>query len=243
MLHAKAMAIVVAYDIYKELAEGGQDEAWKVDKPVDFYTFRETLARLMLGYSPHRLKYLGDEKFRSFTKLGKSKRARSPVPVVVVAEDGTTIAATTAGVTVNALKSHSDSARLSCGFLADITEHYDSCQGMEDKGKKLTCAFCGKSTYQFCGLCGVAVHKFPQGESASSCFFLWHDAGCFGLARSDFKITNKKMKEWAYPTVTDRKTNEEQMKRLSDHVARSRVVDSSGNNGGGDGSSADSDSD
>jgi hypothetical protein len=92
MLHAKAMAIVVAYDIYLELAEGGVDPDWKLvdDKekpnPVDFHVFRETLARQMLAYTPKKNKYLGDDKFRSYTKLGKAKRARSPVPPPVAVE-------------------------------------------------------------------------------------------------------------------------------------------------------------
>jgi hypothetical protein len=178
----------------------------------------------MLAYTPKKNKYLGDDKFRSYTKLGKAKRARSPVPPppVAVAEDGTV---TAAGVTVDALKSHSDGIRLSCGFIGELTEHFNSCTAMEEQnGKKLKCVFCGKPSYQFCGLCGVAVHKFPKdgvGDGTTSCFFLYHDAGCFGLARDDWKITNKKMKDWTFPTATDRKANELQMKRLSDHLARS----------------------
>jgi hypothetical protein len=224
MLHAKAMAIVVAYDIYKELAEGGQDEDWMLDDkpgPVDFYTFRETLARQMLAYNPKDLKYLGDEKFRSNTVLTKSKRARSPAPTAVVAADGA-ITVTTAGVTASQLKHHGSQNRM-CGFLGDITEHYAYCQALDEK-KKLTCAFCGKLTYQYCGLCEVALHKFPKediGDGITSCFFRWHDTGCFGLARNDFRITNKKQKDWSFPTMTEMEANEEQMKRLSEHVNNS----------------------
>jgi hypothetical protein len=235
MLHAKAMTVVVAYDIYLELAEGGVDPDWKLDPtekngPVDFHVFRETLARQMLAYTPKKNKYLGDDKFRHYTKLGKAKRARSPVPQVlpVIGEDGTVVDR----ATINAMKDHA--ARLSCGFIGNLTEHFDSCQPFDEKGKKLVCAFCGKPSYQFCGLCGVAVHKFAQdsvGDGITSCFFRYHDTGCFGLARDDWKITNKKkMKEWSYPTVADRKANEEQMRRLSEHVSSS--VPPTGNNGG-----------
>jgi hypothetical protein len=139
MLHGKAMAIVVAYDIYLELAEGNVDPAWKLDKKdiVDFYVFRETLARQKLAYTPKACKYLGDDKFRDYTAVAKSKRARSPVPPPTADEDG--IAPTDAGVTAGALKN--DGVRL-CGFLGDITEHFVECQTMEDKGKKLKCVFC-----------------------------------------------------------------------------------------------------
>jgi hypothetical protein len=226
MLHGKAMAIVVAYDIYLELAEGNVDPAWKLDKKdiVDFYVFRETLARQKLAYNPKALKYLGDDMFRAFTSTTKAKRGRSPVPspptVPGAAVDGA-ITVTNAGVTAGALK-NPPGVRL-CGFIGDLTEHYDTCLTMEDKGKKLKCAFCGKPTYQFCHLCGVAVHKFPQtnvGDGVTSCFFRYHDNGCFGLDRDDWKITNKKMRDWTYPTPEELKANQQQMKTLSARVIR-----------------------
>jgi hypothetical protein len=70
------------------------------------------------------------------------------------------------------------------------------------------------------------------GDGTTSCFFLYHDSGCFGRARDDWKMTNKKkMREWTYPTMAERKTNEEQMKQLSDQVAK-ESSNSVGDNGG-----------
>jgi hypothetical protein len=242
MLHAKAMAVVVAYDIYLELAEGDVDPEWKLvdgkgkPNPVSFHTFRETLGRQMTTYKPSNCHYLGDNKFREYTKQIKKKRARSPVPVAAVGVDGTAITTTDAGVDAGSLENTSNAARLSCGFIGELTEHFTACAGMEE-GKKLKCAFCGKPTYQFCGLCGVAVHKFAKdgvGDGTTSCFFLYHDTGCFGLARDDWKMTNKKrMKDWSFPTATDMKNNHTQMKQLSEHLARSTAPPTgTGNNGG-----------
>ena len=55
MLHAKAMAVVVAYDIYLECSKGKLSAEWKVEKPFDFYQFREKLAIQMLEYSSKNL--------------------------------------------------------------------------------------------------------------------------------------------------------------------------------------------
>jgi hypothetical protein len=44
MLLAKTMAIVVAYDMYKEAAEGTLNLDWKVKKPVSFFVSYEELA-------------------------------------------------------------------------------------------------------------------------------------------------------------------------------------------------------
>jgi hypothetical protein len=219
MIHAKTIAIVVAYDMYLECAEGLLDVEWKVDKPVSFHVFRETLSRQKLGYKPEDMKYLGDDKFRVNTVQKKSKRARSPVPnaAAPAVANANTITRTDAGITAEAMKLKGSELRL-CGFLGSVTEHYDSCQTMEEKGKKLTCVFCGKLSYQFCGLCGVAVHKFPQEDGESSCFFRYHDTGCFGLARADWKITNKKQKDWSFPTMAEIRKNEAQMQRLSEQI-------------------------
>ena len=75
MLHGKGMAIVVAYDIYKEACKGNLNVEWKVDKPCSFYEFQEKLARQMLQYHPKQQKYPGDDSFRVCTQQAKSKRA------------------------------------------------------------------------------------------------------------------------------------------------------------------------
>ena len=42
--HALAMAVVVSYDYYKELAESNVNPACKVEKILDFFMFCEPLA-------------------------------------------------------------------------------------------------------------------------------------------------------------------------------------------------------
>jgi hypothetical protein len=252
MIHAKAMAIVVAYDIYIECAQGLLKEEWKLDKPVDFYQFRETLARQMLMYSPRLLKYLGDDKFRDSTVVVKAKRARSQSPANNVHDGDYT---TSAGVNAMTLSTNGGAQRL-CGFVSKLSDHYDSCMTMEGGKKKLNCVFCGKPSYQFCGLCNKALHKHAQNNGESSCFFLWHDTGAYGMARDDWKITNKKLKDWTYPNHEELKDNERQMKLLSaqvDNTNNSRSNSSSnrshnsssnnsGNNSGNNNNGSDDDS-
>ena len=64
MLHITSLAIVVAYDIYLEVCEGKLDAEWKVQYPVDFWTFRDILSIQMLEYDPKNRKYLGDDAMR-----------------------------------------------------------------------------------------------------------------------------------------------------------------------------------
>ena len=115
-------------------------------------------------------------------------------------------------------KATTNSERL-CGFTWQLPRHWASCKTM-DSSKKLTCVFCGQLTYQFCELCQKPMHK-SNGQlcDGTSCFFLWHDTGCFGLVCADCKdFKNKKQKDWTHPNFCEIAMNEWEMKRLSDQV-------------------------
>ena len=88
MLHAKALSAAVLYDVYLECCEGSMDASWKIEPPVDFYTFHEKLGKPMLTHSPKDRKYPGDEKFRVSTQQPKIRRhANVPRPGASVATD------------------------------------------------------------------------------------------------------------------------------------------------------------
>ena len=44
MLQGKAMAVVVAYDMYLEVDEEKINNDWKLDEPMDLWRFQENLA-------------------------------------------------------------------------------------------------------------------------------------------------------------------------------------------------------
>ena len=68
MLHAKGMAIVVAYDMYLDICEGKMDATWMNADPVSYHTFREQLSSQMLQYDPRKRHYYGDKLMRISTK-------------------------------------------------------------------------------------------------------------------------------------------------------------------------------
>ena len=68
------MAVVVAYDMYLEVAEGNLRGEWKLDEPMDFWRFRERIANGMLKYKPSAWKYPGDEKMRLLTQQSQRQR-------------------------------------------------------------------------------------------------------------------------------------------------------------------------
>jgi hypothetical protein len=77
MLHGKALAVVVAYNMYLEVAEGKLDPAWKNEKPMGFHTFRERLSEQMLIYIPEAKQYQGDSKMKGATQMNARQRQRA----------------------------------------------------------------------------------------------------------------------------------------------------------------------
>ena len=76
MLHATSLAIVIAYDMYLEVAVGKIASECKLQHPVNFWTFRDALSIQMLDYDPKNRRYPGDGSMRVCTKQSKKDREK-----------------------------------------------------------------------------------------------------------------------------------------------------------------------
>ncbi|KAG7337431.1 hypothetical protein IV203_034509 [Nitzschia inconspicua] len=80
--NALALAVAVAYDIYKEcLTETAAQEYWQLtdlekkrNKPLFFFDFRDKLSQQACWYSPVNQYYPGDKNFRVVTAMSKRKK-------------------------------------------------------------------------------------------------------------------------------------------------------------------------
>ena len=68
MLHAKSLAVLVAWDMYREITEGTLDPDWADSHPMNYYAFRDVLSKQMLEYAPASRKFPGDELMRVSTQ-------------------------------------------------------------------------------------------------------------------------------------------------------------------------------
>ena len=70
MIHAKKLAITIAYDMYLECFEEELDTDWLIEgkKWMSFYEFRERLSTQMMVYDPRSNKHRGDQYMRKYTK-------------------------------------------------------------------------------------------------------------------------------------------------------------------------------
>ena len=233
MLHGKKLAVVIAYDLYLECCEGKIEPEWKIEKPVDFHRFREKLGLQMLTYTPANKKYPGDEKLRAFTKLPIKRRLaqmRSPARSCSNAS----------GVSSDYLQEQSNKGRL-CGFLGQLNDHIASVKSLPN-GTRRNCAVCGEKAYQECRICKISLHYSnpPKNEAIKvPCFFLYHDTGFCGLARSDCQNVGTPKKSWTMADQTSVSSHQNSIKTLqksmkSNSNSQSEMSDSGeGNNDDG----------
>ena len=190
MLHAKKIACVVAYDIYRECCEGNLNPLWKVSKPLSFWQFRDKLGLQMLSYSPKFCYYAGDERMRTFTAMSKNARSKKRKRAQdKLAKRTSTQSVGTRSTADNQSEGEVDSEtdyeedvipttmdeRVTVDQLKAMKSRKNSrlCGNMKclqthvDHIKKIKCAkaceVCGVDTYTVCTLCpnNPGVHFFP----------------------------------------------------------------------------------
>lgn len=223
MNHAKALAVTVAYDVYRECAEGkiwvGE---WKVDEPVGFHRFREILAEQMLSYSPKNRRYPGDEKFRTSTQQHRRIRKKSSFSNATVGSARSNASTTSTGMTREDFIG-APPTRL-CGDLSKLCDHYRSIKPIPNKGRKV-CVVCGDNAYHLCMECrgpdgklGVALHPFVKKEAPEDscpCFLHHHNTSFYGLSKNDHRLNqNKRKADWSFPTSSDRRRHAKEVRRI-----------------------------
>jgi hypothetical protein len=62
MNHGKGMALAVAYDMYKEVAEGELDPTWKITNVLPYHKFHDKLSKQLLNWDPLNQDYPGDKE-------------------------------------------------------------------------------------------------------------------------------------------------------------------------------------
>ena len=184
MLHAMSLAIVVAYNIYLELAQGKQNPDWKVIYSVDLQTFRDLLSIQMLEYDQIKRKFPGGAGMRRCTSqkrkdqsannkdsqsihdtrqsTKKNKRGR-PTPAMMRLSKFCT-------KFLKAKDAHGDNSWL-YGNLSSLNKYLRPVETSLKHPK--ACKVCGGDAYSECKICGVFLHTMPvKGKNAGKTCFL-----------------------------------------------------------------------
>jgi hypothetical protein len=240
-LHVQALAVVVAYDMYKEIVEEAwaqfgfatKQEAMKKCM-LDFHAFRDQLAMQGLRYNPEAQKYKGDMAMRVNTKRKKAplkegqKRAVGR-PRKTVTPDGDDVEGFAAAAPQVTLAQLNELKKPITGRLCgDLNKYMFHRQNIETVKHRITCKFCGKYCYTRCRVCGLAAHDNPQrGEHiGNDCFTKLHNDHCFGLAITDCKRLKTDESKWRMPTSNDREKNSrhiQEIQRVVPYALRRRA--------------------
>jgi hypothetical protein len=235
VLHAKGLAVVVAFDMYLECCEGNLNAEWKIEKPFNFWQFREKLSEQMLEYNPANRLYPGDQNMRVSTqqstkfraggshqtipKRGRGRPARPAPPDLTVTPVGRVSKKQfELQSRRRASTGNPPHARL-CGDLTHIQTHVNSAQTAMKRPK--VCHVCGEPAYSKCGLCDVALHYFPRtgANTGAECFLQYHNTSFFGLGYQDASIVNKRKQDWEKPTKAATRGNATYIRGLAKEPA------------------------
>jgi hypothetical protein len=230
MNHAKAMGLAVAYDMYKECAEGGLDPEWKVDKPLSYHKFHDLLSRQMLQWDPAHQSYPGDKNMRRVQQLNKTRRAVKKRQAFELNDYVDTVSV------VEFKKQKSGPNPRLCGNLSDFRRHADNIlrQGTGGRGRGgLRCVVCSTKTYTSCGLCVTTAKDndghpplcfFPSKGAGigNACFLDYHNDVFFGLAKKDCNsVVSKHESEWVTPNRAKRDEHALYMSELMVNIEHS----------------------
>lgn len=223
MTHAKAIAVVVAYDMYLECCEGRmQTGEWYLyeKQVVSFHQFRQKLAIQMLQYNPRSRQYPGDEQFRISTQQHKSRRSASSSYSTSSRSNGSSSSVVSSSATITSAHLQHTESRC-CEDLTKLKHHLASVVPITNGGRNV-CVVCGEKTaYHKCTICGKALHMSTKKTGREvPCFFDYHDTTWVGLTREDFNMlrgndgNDKRKKDWSWPTVEQQSEHADKIRRL-----------------------------
>ena len=229
--HFLALAVVVAYDMYKECKSEAFEEFDLTEEQakrslLNFHEFREKLSTQGLKYHPKDQRYPGDSRMRPNTQLNKKHLVtqlakRNAKRREARAANGRVV---TPQIFREAKKTNQSTKRRLCGNLGSLTDHIESIARVKSGN---LCAWCGQTCYTKCSICDLGCHNDDsKGKNkGKQCFIHLHDDACYGLGWKDRyelfggdKVAVRN--EWTPPSPEEFKAHAAHIARISNPQTR-----------------------
>ena len=200
MVHGFKLCIVVAFEFYKECAEGKLNPEWKVASPMKLQKFIEEMGKRMLAYDPTNQRYPTEEKMRACTQQPR-KRRRSPAAAASAPTSAAASAAASSASPAHRRAAPPLSKWRRRGVLCfSMTEFAAHKQKVSDRTTNAACHWCGKPTKRKC------LHPSCQSVplcvgTERACFLNYHDPALDGLGRRDRATAEQR--NWVMPSDTE----------------------------------------
>ena len=179
-MHAKAIAMSMAYSLYVQCAEGGVDPEWETT-PVSATKFRHRLSSQMVNYKASNLMYPGDDKMRGATQMRKGKRGINETLLVKCKDIIRRVSYSQ--YLHEKTPWRGKKTRLCANNMHLFKEHMNSMK----KIHKAACQMCGDITYMKCGISNkhICLKSNRASMSTVSCCVDFHDDQMHGLGLMD----------------------------------------------------------
>jgi len=179
--HGIAIAMNMAYELYKECASGNMDPSWKLDKVLDGPDFRHRLSEQMCTYDPRLLHYHGDSNLRITSKINKARRGAG-VGNNVVCDDGQQRVGFDDYLNEKKPRQRGAVSRFALESSEVLKKHLESMT----KVGPARCKVCMSKTFWRCSLCDARVClKSGSGLNSLSCVLDYHSEDHYGLCKVD----------------------------------------------------------
>ena len=247
--HAKTLAVIIAHDMYLEVAEGKLDPALKIERPVDLSSFLDVLSKQQCEYSMRNRHYSGDEGFRCCTQQNKDRRTQkqgnqhmanmpssSSVSTSVSKTSNKELCSSVSSsssstpnkVTLEQYKHLRDSGRF-CFSLKEFSDHYNSVSQTNAKGSRFktprVCVVCSvKSCYYKCHKCDQFMHykADKKNDIDYDCFWQFHSNEYCGLTFVDRQMVGKTESTWSNWDDKHVENNKVHIEELESKIRRTR---------------------
>ena len=206
--HGKAIAMSMAYSLYKHCAEGDVDPEWKVPV-ISGPKFRQKMSLQMVQYKSHHMKYPGDEKMRSTTIKNQERRGDN-LSSLTTCDDQ--VKRVSYAQYLDEKKPRGRKSRLCSDDLLLLKEHLNSMK----KSHAAKCSMCGELTHMECQLCKKHI-CFKSGPKISSisCCLDYHNDHLYGLGFNDrVELYGIRQSQFRKATIAEVKRNKTHVQTL-----------------------------
>ena len=210
MRHGKAIGYCMAYQMYKECAEGSVNRLWKLDKPMSATEFRERASLQMCQYQSSHKRYPGDAEMRTTTQKPKLRRGMEKQRLEK--DENEKFRVSYAMYLDAKLPRGKESALCTgTGSFKVLKEHLNSWNPSSTKGR---CQMCGNVTYAKCEKCNRhCCWRSDKKKAASlSCCLDMHDENYLGLSMDE------QYSAFGVPKMKFRKPSAKEVKKNAKHV-------------------------
>ena len=193
------LAVIDAYNIYRDLADGNYGDEYKLEKPLSQEDWVMTASKEGMLYTTTDFMYPGDVLTKSYMRTPKKRKKNTNTPKASTATN------TSSGVKRKIYALAEEKRQRHRNALVYNMNEFESHVPRVNSSWSMQCQFCGGKTYWQCSKCEVflcAPRDVSKGKTSRNqkCHYRYHNPLLLGMAycdhhedRTNWKYDNSKI--------------------------------------------------